>query len=285
MPPRNKHRLIIAAIVALIVIGASVWYTQFRAPEEIPFKNDEDDTKLLEAIRPLQATDHVRGNPAAKLVYIVYSDFGCPYCKEFHTTMQAIADKYGREGNVAWVFRQMPLVQLHPQANMYALSSECVAKLGGNQAFWKFADLLFQKKVPDTEVSASELVALAVGSGVDANGFTACMQSNDLQARITQDFDEARAAGAQGSPFTIIMTQNQRVSFEGKRPVESMVGATEAVLRTISITTLESPGTTDSVGAQFTKQLQEGPANIPAQNNQAVPATTTRRTMPGVLIP
>jgi protein-disulfide isomerase len=284
MPPRDHTRLIIASVIAVVFIIASVWYTQFRKPSsDIELPTDKNKEALLAAIRPIQPTDHVRGNPAAKLVYVVYSDFGCPYCKEFHRTMQMIVDRYGRSGDVAWVFRQMPLVQLHPQANVYALASECVAAHGGNPAFWKFADALFEKKEPNSEVSANELVTLATASGVDAGSFTSCMQSNEGQARVTQDFDEARAAGVEGTPYTVLITSKQRVEFSGARPPAAVASATEAILKMLGITKIEGPSAAGSPGTQFTQELNKAPQTKPEVATTTSVVRTTTATSTSIL--
>lgn len=95
----------------------------------------------LENVDPVSASDHIRGNPDAEIVIVEYSDFDCPFCARFHSTMNSVMDQYGEE--VAWVYRHFPLESLHPNAPAVAVASECVAELGGNDAFWKFADSYF----------------------------------------------------------------------------------------------------------------------------------------------
>ena len=64
--------------------------------------------------------------------------------KRFHDTMNEVMDKYGESGEVAWVFRQFPLEQLHPvKAQAVAVASECANEQGGNDAFWQFTDGYF----------------------------------------------------------------------------------------------------------------------------------------------
>ena len=82
--------------------------------------------------------DHVRGNRSASVKLIEYSDFQCPFCQRFHQTGLQVMEEYGSD--VAWVYRHFPLDQLHPLARSTAEASECVYELGGDEAFWKFAD-------------------------------------------------------------------------------------------------------------------------------------------------
>jgi protein-disulfide isomerase len=90
---------------------------------------------------PVTAADHIRGDISAPVKIVEYSDLECPFCKRFHTTLQEIMkSSYGTENKVAWVFREFPLAQLHPKAVKEAEAAECVAELGGNEAYWKFID-------------------------------------------------------------------------------------------------------------------------------------------------
>src|SRR5207237_7967826 len=83
-------------------------------------------------------SDHVYGNPNASITLIEYSDFECPYCKSVHLTAKRVVDE--SRGQVNWVYRHFPLEMHNPGAQKQAEASECAAELGGNEAFWKFAD-------------------------------------------------------------------------------------------------------------------------------------------------
>lgn len=89
------------------------------------------------------ANDHVAGSKNPKIYLVEYSDYQCPFCKNFHVTAQKLVDNYQE---LAWVYRHLPLEQLHPNAMPAALASECVAELGGNDAFWKFTDAILSAK-------------------------------------------------------------------------------------------------------------------------------------------
>lgn len=97
-----------------------------------------EEELVLENMLPLTADDNVRGSLDADIIIVEYSDFDCPYCKRFHETMKSVYEKY--EGEIAWVYRHFPLEQLHPNTKSVAAASECVAEIGGDEAFWKFAD-------------------------------------------------------------------------------------------------------------------------------------------------
>jgi len=88
-------------------------------------------------VQPVSDSDHVRGAADASIAIIEYSDFDCPFCSRFHTTMNQVLDTY--PGDVQWVYRHLPLA-IHPDAFSAAVASECAAEQG---KFWEFADQFF----------------------------------------------------------------------------------------------------------------------------------------------
>lgn len=103
---------------------------------------DTDEVSGDVAINPVDEDDHIRGDLDAEVVLVEYSDYFCPFCADFHDTMKQITDTYDA-GKVAWVYRHFPIPQLHPQAPRYAQAAECIADLGGSDAFWSFSDSVF----------------------------------------------------------------------------------------------------------------------------------------------
>ena len=82
--------------------------------------------------------DHVYGNAEAPIVIIEYSDYECPYCGKFQPDIKQVVD--GSNGGIAWIYRHWPI---HAGSLDKIVAAECVAKLKGNDAFWKYTDLLF----------------------------------------------------------------------------------------------------------------------------------------------
>lgn len=82
--------------------------------------------------------DHLLGSETAQVKIIEYSDFECPYCKNFHETLKKIVAE--SNGSVSWVYRHWPI---HQNSLEKLIAAECVAKIKGTDAFWKYTDLLF----------------------------------------------------------------------------------------------------------------------------------------------
>lgn len=93
-------------------------------------------------IRPPSASDHIIGSPTAPIVLVEYSDFQCPYCQLIHPSLEKLVSE--SNGQIAWVYRNFPLYQIHPQATPAANAAECIAEQLGNDGFWKFANTLLE---------------------------------------------------------------------------------------------------------------------------------------------
>jgi protein-disulfide isomerase len=171
--------------------------------EPLEGKLSEDQAAKLVKV---DSDDHVRGNSNASVYLIEYSDYECPFCASFHTTANQVLDEYGDD--VAWVYRHYPLDQLHPRARPAAKASECVAELGGNEAFWAFSDIIFedQSKLSDLEAVASDV-------GLDSAGFKSCIDSDKYAELVENDLQEGTAAGVRGTPGNFIVNKGGDVWF------------------------------------------------------------------------
>ncbi len=219
------HSLVVPIAIAIggIIVAAAVYLTlQSQEPSTAGSGNPA-------LVRPVGPADHILGNPQAKVVIVEYSDFDCSYCKTFHTTLHDAVTKYGAEGKVAWVFRNYPLTELHPNALKHAEAAECVAKASGNDAYWKFADLLFSNQ-PTNPTRYSEL---ALKSGADPAAVGACIVNAAAQVdpQIMADRQNAQDIGALGTPYSlIVVTGKAPVVVDGAWPADALDAAIESAL-------------------------------------------------------
>lgn len=142
---------------------------------------------------------------------VEYADFECGPCNGFHETLRQIIANEGARGEVAWVLRAFPLSELHKNALSSARAAECVAKVAGNDAFWKFADTLFAHQ----PIDPLRYGAFAQEAGVTGSAaFSACYMNatQTVDARIAADRKNALDAGASGAPYSLILVA-------GKPPV------------------------------------------------------------------
>lgn len=221
MPPtrRDSIAIPIAIVIAAGLIAGAIYFTSTK--NEAATNGDTLPTATeTPEIRQVDANDHVRGNPNAPIMFVEYSDFDCPFCKNFHETMNRIMDEYGSSGKVGWAYRHFPIAQLHPNAPKIAEASECVAELGGHGAFWKFADIVFREKPQNDTTEISRLSEFAESAGVSRSDFESCLQSGRQKAKIEASIQEAVDAGARGTPHTLVLIGDQSGVINGAQPYE-----------------------------------------------------------------
>ena len=160
-------------------------------------------------MRPVsRGRDHIRGNPGAPVTLIEYSDFECPFCKSFHPTVKKALDE--SRGQVRWVYRHFPLDEIHPvKARKEAAASECAAELGGNDAFWKFADRFYELTPSNNKTDIDTVLPrIAREIGLDEAKFASCLASGKYDRHIEEDYQNAVASGGRGTPWTIIVSKS-----------------------------------------------------------------------------
>jgi protein-disulfide isomerase len=137
-----------------------------------------------------------RGPAMAPVTIVLFSDFECPYCQGVANTLAQVKKEYGDK--VRLVFRQFPLIQIHPNAMKAAEASLCAADQG---KFWEMHDEMFkdgERLVP------AELSRRAKSIGLDPAAFDTCLSSRKHQDRIKTEIEAARALGVSSTPTMFI---------------------------------------------------------------------------------
>lgn len=240
-PPAQSTTLTIpiAIIVAGVLIAGAVYLGTSKGSPTTAGNNQQpqqvaQQTGDLDAMNPVSAKDHIRGNPDAPVKIVEYSDFECPFCKRFHDTMKQVMDEYGKDGKVAWVYRQFPLEQLHPvKARKEAIASECAAELGGNDAFWKYADRFFELTPSNNRTDIDTVLPqIAKEIGLDEAKFASCLASNRYDAHIEEEVQDAIATGGNGTPWSIVVgPDGKKYTLSGAQPYEAVKQLIDLALR------------------------------------------------------
>lgn len=110
------------------------------------------DSPYTGDVSPVNENDHIYGNKNATVTIIEYSDYECPYCARFQDVAKRIVDE--SNGNVKWVYRHWPI---HQNSFAKTVAAECVAKLKGNDAFWKYSELMFGLLEPEQPSVSDQL--------------------------------------------------------------------------------------------------------------------------------
>lgn len=217
----------IAIVAAGLLIAAALYFAlgnKAQAPAAPANGGEEPAAAVTVNVPGVQASDHILGNPDAEIVIIEYSDTECPFCKSHHESMHQVIDKYGADGKVAWVYRQLPLAQLHSKAPAEAQATECAASLGGNEAFWAFTDKVYSETPSNDGLDLSKLPDFAEEVGLDKAAFEACLASDTGKDVIEKHLQEALAAtgGRIGTPHNVILFQGEQIPAAGYIPFEGL---------------------------------------------------------------
>ena len=183
-----------------------------------------------EFIQPVTPRDHIWGDPNAPVKIIEFSDTECPMCKRFHPTLKRIVAEY--PGKVAWVYRHYPVDEIHSRARKQAEATECAAELGGNAKFWAYLDRLFEITPSNNRLDPAQLPRIAQYAGIDRAKFEQCLQSGRHAQRVAEDVDDALAAGATGTPYSVVVAPNGRLfAILGAQPYATVKLAVEIALQ------------------------------------------------------
>jgi len=135
--------------------------------------------------------DHVRGPEKAPVTVVEYGDFECPYCGLAEPAVRELLRDFG---DVRYVWRHLPLNDVHPHAQAAAEAAEAAARQG---AFWEMHDLLLDHQ---DALMARDLLGYARSLGLDMEKFTADVRRHTGAVRVAEDVDSADLSGVSGTP-------------------------------------------------------------------------------------
>jgi Na+/H+ antiporter NhaA len=135
--------------------------------------------------------DHIRGPLDAPVTLVEYGDFECPYCGRAEPVVRELLREVG---DVRYVWRHLPLNDVHPHAQMAAEAAEAAAN---QDAFWEMHDLLFDHQ---DALEPDDLMSYAGQLGLDAERFMDDLSNRAGVARLADDVDSADLSGVSGTP-------------------------------------------------------------------------------------
>ncbi|MBC6457899.1 Na+/H+ antiporter NhaA [Actinomadura sp. HBU206391] len=153
----------------------------------------EDIVDLAAPVDP--ARDHIRGRKDAPVTVVEYADFECPYCGQAEPVVRELLADFG---DVRYVWRHLPLSDVHPNARLAAIAAEAAAAQG---AFWEMHDLLLDHQ---GDLGVHDLVRYAREAGLDIERFRDDVRDATGAARIEEDVDSADLSGVTGTPTFFI---------------------------------------------------------------------------------
>jgi predicted DsbA family dithiol-disulfide isomerase/CRP-like cAMP-binding protein len=219
---------ILAAALVSASIGALFFWLLGRGGSATP-----RPTQLDPPVDP--AVDHLRGSADAPLTLVEYGDMECPFCGRATGVVAELRARFGDE--LRYVFRHLPLPELHPNAQLAAEAAEAA---GAQGAFWPMHDRLFAHQ---DELEGADLLNHAAALGLDLERFARELGDGTYGQRVRDDVAAAEASGVQGTPTFFV---------NGVRH--------------------EGPASTDALAAALLRTDPRGtPAERPADDRPAVP--------------
>ncbi len=167
------------------------------SPVEVYFKKPEMERVKVE----VSDSDATKGKKGAKVQIVEFSDFQCPYCSRGADAVNELAKKYGSK--VSITFKHYPL-PFHPNAKPAAEVALCVKKLGGDDKFWKYHDVVFKNQ---EKMDAESLLKYAKDVGADQAKTKECVDKGEFKAQIEKDMEYGNKIGVRSTPTFFINGQ------------------------------------------------------------------------------
>jgi hypothetical protein len=178
-------------------------------------------TELATPVDPER--DHVRGPEEAPVTLVEYGDYECPYCGRAEGTVRELLQAFSEE--LRYVFRHLPLVEVHPHAELAADAAEAA---GAQGRFWQMHDLLFANQ---RALEPADLRDRAAQLGLDVERFWDEMRSRVHARRVTEDVRSAAESGVAGTPTFFI----NRRHHQGRLRLKTLTAAVRLARRRYSI--------------------------------------------------
>lgn len=210
----------LGALTAAFLASLVTWLV-FRVVAALPARVRDvalvGDPRLIQDLVPAvdPVRDHVRGSSTARITVIEFGDFQCPYCGQAEPVVRALL----ADTDVRYVWRHLPLPDVHPQAQIAAEAAEAAAEQG---AFWAMHDLLLEHQ---DELQPKDLLRHAATLGLDVERFRVALADHRHATRVAQDVESADLSGAAGTPSFYINGQRHHGAYD----VATLTAAIRAV--------------------------------------------------------
>jgi protein-disulfide isomerase len=200
----NRAVILIAAV---LVVGIGAWAVRSSsgppagtAIDPIEIEGLDDAATLTALAQPV-----VQGNPDAPIKIIEFGDYGCPACGGFYATAKPQIDlAYGDAEDVAFVFYDLPITNLHPHAFVAARAARCAGDQG---SYWEYHGALFENQSAWSLAAStplSQLETYADNLGLDESRFSSCLRSDAHAEVVTANLELARNLGVSSTPTIML---------------------------------------------------------------------------------
>jgi Na+/H+ antiporter NhaA len=188
-------------VLSTVIAAPLVTWLVFRATALLPARSQVrallgTTQAIIDLAVPVDPDrDHLRGPDRALVTIVEYGDFECPYCGQAEPVLRELLAGHG---DVRYVWRHLPLTDVHPAAQLAAEAAEAAAE---QEAFWEMHDLLLTHQAA---LTVKDLVGYAAEAGLDTARFRDYLTERAGSARVAEDVDSADLSGVSGTPTFFI---------------------------------------------------------------------------------
>jgi Na+/H+ antiporter NhaA len=200
-----------AGVLAAAVLSSTLTWVIFRVTERLPRRLRivallGRSEAIVDLADPVDVErDHIRGPHEALVTLVEYGDLECPFCGQAEPIVRELLADFG---DVRYVWRHLPLTDVHPNAQLAAEATEAAAAQG---AFWPMHDLLLTHQ---DALRATDLVGYATELGLDAERFHNDLHNKLGAARVASDVDSADLSGVSGTPTFFVNGRRHYGAFD-----------------------------------------------------------------------
>ena len=144
---------------------------------------------------PVRPEDHAQGAATAAVTLVEYGDYQCPYCGAAYPLVKDLQRRFATD--LRFVFRNFPLTQAHPLAQMAAELAEAAAE---QQKFWPMHDWIYENQAQWSTNGAEQLLGGIIAVGIDADVLERALKKPQIDQRIKADFRGGVRSGVNGTP-------------------------------------------------------------------------------------
>ncbi|RKR91115.1 sodium/proton antiporter (NhaA family) [Micromonospora pisi] len=197
-------------VLAAALVASLLTWTVYRITAALPKARKARALlgvadQLADLIPPVDPDrDHVRGPENASVTVVEYGDFQCPYCGQAEPVVRELLT----DADLRYVWRHLPLSDVHPQALLAAEGAEAAAAQG---AFWKMHDLLLDHQ---DKLTLPDLLGYADQLGLDPERFREDLRSETHAGRVARDLQSADLSGVSGTPTFFINDQRHYGAYD-----------------------------------------------------------------------
>jgi Na+/H+ antiporter NhaA len=200
-----KLGVLSAVLVSALLTAAVVRATALLPPARRARALLGDQAGLIDLADPVDPErDHIRGPASASVTLVEYGDFQCPYCGRAEPAVREVLT----DEDIRFVWRHLPLADVHPRAQLAAEAAEAAAEQG---QFWPMHDLLLRRQ---HALRLTDLLAYADKLGLDRDRFRDDLDRHAHAARVAQDVESADLSNVAGTPTFFVNGQRHYGAYD-----------------------------------------------------------------------